>query len=110
MIDRFNLTQLRVENYFVDEYKEIVTDIYYSYSDYLEEKDDNERKERALSITGDIDRAMGIKTCAIEVMSLLNVNIKEILIEIEDEAKSEYRFDTEIKEIYSHLLKVLRGY
>lgn len=110
MIDRFNLKRLEVENYFVDEYKEIVNNIYYAYSDYLDETDDNERKERALSIVGDIERAMGIKTCATEVMQILKVNINEILMEIEDESREEWKFDTQISEIYVHLMKVLRGY
>ena len=110
MIDRFNLKRLEVENYFVDEYKELVNNIYYAYSDYLDETDDNERKERALSIVGDIERAMGIKTCATEVMQILKVNINEILMEIEDESREEWKFDTQISEIYVHLMKVLRGY
>lgn len=110
MIDRFNLKRLEVENYFVDEYKELVNNIYYAYGDYLEETDDNEKKERALSIVGDIERAMGIKTCAIEVMLILKVNIKEIIMEIEDESMSEYGFDTQMSSIYVHLMKVLRGY
>ena len=110
MIDLFNLKRLEVENYFVEEYKELVNNIYYAYGDYLDETDDNERRERALSIVGDIERAMGIKTCAIEVMQILRVNINEILMEIEDESREEYRFDTQISSIYVHLMKVLRGY
>ena len=98
------LEQLGNINFILDEYHELVEEIYFRYAeDYLGNSDIKEAKELAFNILENINTAQGIFCCAIGIKDTLGVDIRELLMQTQKEQQNAWKIDTSLSEIYALL-------